>query len=179
MEPGPKDRVAVLERDPVVPELAETRKGAPGQKAGEPVKGQPGTTVGACASWRNRMISIMLAGRDSASLTALKAGLAQKDVNLVRAESGGIGLSLMAESHFDLVIADENLGDMTGLEFIRAIVSKRPLINCAVISSLTPEDFHEAGEGLGILMQLPVNPGREHADKLLERLESISNTLRM
>ncbi len=50
----------------------------------------------------------------------------------------------------------ENLGDMTGLEFIRAIVSKRPMVNCAAISSLASEDFHEASEGLGILMQLPV-----------------------
>jgi len=123
------------------------------------------------------MINIMLAGRDQTSLTALKAGLAKSDVHIIRAESGGIGLSLLAEGKFDLVVADENLGDMSGLEFIRAVVSKLPLVNCAAVSSLAPEDFHEASEGLGILMQLPVSPGRKHAEMLLEQLKSIINSV--
>jgi CheY-like chemotaxis protein len=125
------------------------------------------------------MIRILLAGRDQTSLTALSSGLAKSDVHIIRAESGGIGLSMIAEGNFDLVVADENLGDMTGLEFIRAIVAKQPLVNCAAVSSLTPEDFHEAGEGLGILMQLPVRPGREHAQMLLGQLKNILNTLKM
>jgi DNA-binding response OmpR family regulator len=121
----------------------------------------------------------MLAGRDQASLTALKAGLAKSDVQIIRAESGGIGLSMIAEDNFDLVVAAENIGDMTGLEFIRAIVAKRPMVNCAAVSSLTPEDFHEASEGLGILMQLPVRPGQEHADMLLGQLKNILNTVKI
>jgi CheY-like chemotaxis protein len=125
------------------------------------------------------MIRIMLAGRDQTSLTAFKAGLAKSDVHIVRAEAGGIGISMVAEGNFDLVVTDENLGDMTGLEFIKAIVSKRPLVNCAAISSLTSEDFHEASEGLGILMQLPVEPGQKHADMLLEKLNSILNTMKI
>jgi CheY-like chemotaxis protein len=119
------------------------------------------------------MIRIMLVGRDQISLTALKSGLAKSDVHLVHAESGGIGLSMIAEGNFDLVVADENLGDMTGLEFIKALVSKSPMVNCAALSSLASEDFHEASEGLGILMQLPVRPGQEHAEMLLEQLKKI------
>jgi DNA-binding response OmpR family regulator len=119
------------------------------------------------------MIRIMLVGRDQTSLTALKSGLAKSDVHLIHAESGGMGLSMVAEGDLDLVIADENLGDMTGLEFIKAIVSKRPMVNCAAMSSLASEDFHEASEGLGILMQLPVRPGQEHAEMLLEQLKKI------
>ena len=53
------------------------------------------------------------------------------------------------------------------------------MINCAAVSSLTSEDFHEAGEGLGILMQLPVEPGQEYADMLLEQLKSILNTMKI
>ena len=125
------------------------------------------------------MIRIMLAGRDQTSLTDISSGLAKSDVQLIRAESGGIGLSMIAEGHFDLVVADENLGDMTGLGFIRAIVAKQPMVNCAAVSSLKPKDFHEAGEGLGILMQLPVRPGPEHAQMLLGQLKTILNTLKM
>ena len=125
------------------------------------------------------MIRIMLAGRDQTSLTAFRSGLAKSDVQLIRAESGGIGLSMIAGSNFDLVVADENLGDMTGLEFIRAIVAKQPMVNCAAVSSLTPEEFHEAGEGLGILMQLPIRPGQENAQMLVGQLRTILNTLKM
>ena len=54
------------------------------------------------------MIRIMLAGRDQTSLTALKAGLANSDVHIVRAVSGGTGLSMVTEGNFDLVVTDEN-----------------------------------------------------------------------
>ena len=125
------------------------------------------------------MIRIMLDGRDQTSLAALKAGLANNDVHIVRAVSGGTGLSMVAEDNFDLVVTDENLGDMTGLEFIRAIVAKRPMINCAAVSALTSEEFHETSEGLGILMQLPVEPGQKHADMLLEQLKSILKIMKI
>ena len=121
----------------------------------------------------------MLVGRDQTSLNALNAGLAKSDVHRVRAESGGNGLSMIAEDNFDLVVADENLGDMTGLEFIRALVSKRPMINCAAVSSLAAEDFHEVSEGLGILMQLPVRPGEEQAEMLLGQLKNILNLMKI
>ena len=86
---------------------------------------------------------------------------------------------MIAERNFDLVVADEKLGDMTGLEFIRGVVAKNPMVNCAAVSSLMPEDFHEASEGLGILMQLPVRPGQEYAEKLLAHLKSILNNIQI
>jgi CheY-like chemotaxis protein len=123
------------------------------------------------------MIRILLAGRDKTSMPDLDAGLAESDVHITRADSGSNGMSLICETNFDLVVTDENLGDMTGLEFIRKIVAKRPMVNCAAVSSLAPGDFHEAGEGLGILMQLPVRPGKEHAEILLEHLKKIMDTM--
>ena len=121
------------------------------------------------------MIRILLAGRDKASLSALEAGFAKSDLYIAWVESGGNGMSMISESHFDLVVADEDLGDMTGLEFIQKITSKKPMVNCAAVSSLSPEDFHEASEGLGILMQLPVRPGQKQAEKLLNQLKTILN----
>ena len=123
------------------------------------------------------MIKILIAGRDKASLPDLNAGLAESDVHITRADSGSTGMSLICETSFDLVVTDENLGDMTGLEFIRKIVAKNPMVNCAAVSSLAPGDFHEASEGLGILMQLPVKPGKEHAEMLLDHLKKILDTM--
>ena len=80
---------------------------------------------------------------------------------------------MIAQRDFDLVVTDENLGDMTGLEFIKTVITQKPMVNCAAVSTLLPEDFHEASEGLGILMQLPVRPGPEYTKELLEHLKNI------
>ena len=107
------------------------------------------------------MMNILLASRDKASLSALKTGLEENQVQTAWAESGSNALAKVTEGNFDLVVTDENLGDMTGLEFIKTVIALKPMVNCAAVSSLLPDDFHEASEGLGILMQLPVRPGHE------------------
>jgi CheY-like chemotaxis protein len=119
------------------------------------------------------MLNILLAGRDNTSMAALKAGLEEKDVQISQAESGSYALSMIAKRDFDLVVTDEDLEDMTGLDFIKTVIAQNPMVNCAAVSSLLPDDFHEASEGLGILMQLPVRPGHEYAGELLEHLKNI------
>lgn len=123
------------------------------------------------------MIRIMLAGQDKASMAALSVGLVKSDVQITWADSGDMGMSTIAAGNVDLVVTDENLADMSGLEFIKKIVSKNPMVNCAAVSSLSPEDFHEASEGLGILMQLPVKPDQGQAQILLEHFKKIVNQM--
>jgi DNA-binding response OmpR family regulator len=125
------------------------------------------------------MVNILLVGRDKSSLAALRSGLLKSDVQLAHADSGRTGISMISENDFDLVIADENLGDMTGIDFIREVVAKKPMVNSAVISSMSSEDFHETSEGLGILMQLPVRPNKEDAVRLLEHLNKILNAMKI
>jgi CheY-like chemotaxis protein len=122
-----------------------------------------------------KLIKILLVSKDKASMSAFKAGLEKNKVQTAWAQSGGNALGKIAEEFFDLVVTDENLGDMTGLEFIEKVISKKPMVNCAAVSSLLPADFHEASEGLGILMQLPLRPGQEQAEKLLGQLKTILN----
>ena len=122
-----------------------------------------------------KIINILLASRDKASMSAFKAGLEEDQVQTAWAETGSNAIARLTQGNFDLVVTDENLGDMTGLEFIEKVISKRPMVNCAAVSSLLPADFHEASEGLGILMQLPVRPGQEQAEKLLRQLKNILN----
>ena len=62
---------------------------------------------------------------------------------------------------------------MPGLEFIEKVISRNPMMNCAVVSSLSPVDYHKASEGLGILMQLPVKPGQKEAEMLIGWLKTI------
>ncbi|MEA2084935.1 MAG: response regulator [Thermodesulfobacteriota bacterium] len=118
---------------------------------------------------------VLLITSDNNSFLDLAAALEKNGMQTVRAESGGTAFHRIGNKTFDLVIIDEKLSDMTGLEFAEKLVSINPMMNCAMVSSLSPEDFHEASEGLGILMQLPLAPGKEDAEKLLKHLNSILN----
>jgi len=112
---------------------------------------------------------LVTSNKDSLSLLASTLA-AQGDVDLSWAQSGDKALDMISDTAFDLVVTDERLGDMTGLELAAKLISINPMINCAAASSLSPEDFHEASEGLGLMDQLPLRPGKEDADNLLQRL---------
>lgn len=124
------------------------------------------------------MFKILLVSPDKNSLYNLASALAEHaDVDLSWAESGKTALEIVADSAIDLVVTDESLGDMTGLEFAGRLLSVNPMINCASVSRLSPEKFHEISEGLGIMVQLPVKPDKEDAEKLLQRLKDIKNLM--
>jgi len=120
------------------------------------------------------MIKLLLISPNKNSLQNLASALVEHaDVDLSWAESGKNALEIVTDSAIDLVVTDESLGDMTGLEFAGRLLSVNPMINCASVSSLSPEEFHEISEGLGIMVQLPLQPGKEHAEELLQRLKDI------
>ena len=53
----------------------------------------------------------------------------------------------IAAGTIDGVIVDEEVEDGTGIEFIRQLTPRYPFINCALVSSLYADEFHEAIEG--------------------------------
>ena len=124
------------------------------------------------------MHRFLLVTPDKESLSLLASTLATQDgVDLSWAQSGGKALDMVADTAFDLVVTDERLGDMTGLELAAKLISINPMINCVTVSSLSPEDFHEASEGLGLMDPLPLRPGKEEADNLLQRLIDIKKLM--
>jgi hypothetical protein len=58
------------------------------------------------------------------------------------------------------------------------VVMTHPMVNCALASRLSEHEFHEASEGLGILMQLPLEPTGAHVKDLIDRLEQILNVVK-
>jgi len=120
------------------------------------------------------MIRFLIASTEKDFLADFASALNKNDdVKVFWAESGSKALDIISEKKIGMVITDEDLSDMTGLEFAAKLVSTNPMINCAAVSSLLSEKFHEASEGLGLLMQLPVNPGKEDAELLLQHLKKI------
>ncbi len=120
------------------------------------------------------MLKLLLVNRDSHSLSSLCSALrGQDDIELAVSESGEKALAMLSSMAVDLVVAEEDLGDMTALEFARRLLKINPMINCAIVSGLPHEEFHEASEGLGIMAQLPKQPGAEDAESLVETLKQI------
>ncbi|MFQ9869210.1 MAG: hypothetical protein ACLRWP_21445, partial [Bilophila wadsworthia] len=46
-------------------------------------------------------------------------------------------------------------------------------VHTAVVSDMDPDEFHEATEGLGILMPLPTFPKADDAERLLKALAGV------
>ena len=94
-------------------------------------------------------------------------------VELVWAAGGEEALAAQATEKPDLVVADEQLGDMSGLELVGRLVRVNPFVNTAVVSGLSEADFHEASEGLGVLMPLSSQAPQDMAAELIDKLRKM------
>ena len=101
----------------------------------------------------------------------------EQGVDLVPAATGAAGLAQLKGRAVDLVIVDEQLDDMSGIDFVHQFVKVNPLANTAIVGSLPEDEFHEATEGLGVLMQLPPRPREADAESLLAVLAKISGLI--
>ena len=108
--------------------------------------------------------------RFNALASALKK---QMNTNIHWIESGSAALTTAKNLSPLLAIIDEALPDMSGLDLARELLKINALINTALVSGLSPEEFHETSEGLGILVQLPVSPEVKNAGEIVSGLRSV------
>jgi len=122
------------------------------------------------------MHRLLLVTSDKNSLSVLASSLlTHGDVELSWADSGETALDMISKTPVDLLVTDEKLVDMSGLELANRLLHVNPMINCAAVSSLSHDDFHEASEGLGLLEQLSPQPDAEQAEDLLQRLRELKH----
>ena len=120
-------------------------------------------------------IHILLAGREPDSFAALNRELGKDQrLRVTKVYSAEHSQKTIREGSVDVVVVADELQDKNGLQFVREIVADHPFINCALVSPLYPQEFHEQTEGLGLFMQLPVNPGPEAARHMLAMLEKLN-----
>lgn len=123
------------------------------------------------------MLKVLLVTPQADTLALFAAALsAEGDIVLDWAGSGAAALKRASKSPPDVMVIDNHLGDMPGLELIRRALTVNAMINSALISSLPPDDFHRQYEGLGILVQLPPDPGADQARDLVRRLREVTST---
>jgi two-component SAPR family response regulator len=119
------------------------------------------------------MISTLLISRKKSLFSDVKNVLVESLIKTAWSRTGTKALSMLSKKPVDLLIIEENLFDMTGKKFIKNVVMKNPMTNCVVASPLSPKEFHDTYEGLGVLMQLPVFPEKKDAQKLIKHLKLI------
>lgn len=115
----------------------------------------------------------LIVTHDKARFLELAEELASYACEITWADTGKSALDAVAGSP-DLIVIDEIVDGRPGLELAKKIIQVNALVNLVVVSPLSPEDFHEAAEGLGILAQVPPAPGISDAGRLLDALNALS-----
>jgi len=125
------------------------------------------------------MIYAVLAVKDKQTFTQLAQELQRYPVDIHWTHTGKAVLDILSQAidqgkTVDLVITDETLTDMSGRDLVEQVIMKSPMTNCAAASTLSSDQFHEAYEGLGVLMQLPMTPDAESGKKLVTILTKLN-----
>ena len=120
------------------------------------------------------MIHILLVSREKSVFKELETAFRENKITYEWTDTGEKALSRLSKENFDLFITDEQLPDMTGRQLIEKVLFKNAMMNCVVLSALPHKDFHQAYEGLGVLMQFPHAPGKKQVQDLLDHLNRIA-----
>ncbi len=121
------------------------------------------------------MTKILLVSKEKTTFEKLAIELIAYQENQVRwVPTSKEATQLALDKKVDVVIAGKELEDTDGLACIQLIAQNCPLINCALMSTLSADEFHETTEGFGVFLQLPEHPDKEDAEKIMHILQSIS-----
>lgn len=120
------------------------------------------------------MLRIVLATARPQALEAFAAALSSNpEVQVQFAPSGAAALDATRTAVPQLVIIDKGLSDAEPLELVQKLLMVNAMVNTAVVSPLSEDEFHEASEGLGVLVRLPEDPGAAEAADLLNKLQTV------
>ncbi len=79
------------------------------------------------------------------------------DWNIIVADNPGRGLSLLREHHFDMIVVDERMPVMSGLQFVRLARTQLPSVPIVVLTGYAEEQAWPSliREGIEALLQKP------------------------
>ncbi|WP_029460935.1 response regulator transcription factor [Solidesulfovibrio alcoholivorans] len=116
---------------------------------------------------------ILIASPDANALTAFLDAFSDAGHAVHVVATAEDAAKAVADAAPQLCVVDAGLPDADPFALVARIMRQNAMVNTAVVSTLSDEDFHEAGEGLGILMRLPPAPGQIEADALLTALADL------
>lgn len=95
------------------------------------------------------------------------------EVCLDLAASRAEALKIVGTESPHLVIVDSGSWETDSLDLVREMITVNAMVNTAVVSSLSDEEFHDKSEGLGILCRLSPQPGENDSKALLQKLRGV------
>jgi len=113
---------------------------------------------------------ILIATHRPADFTAFIAALNKNGVETTLAPTGQAALEQAKNQPPALMVVDDTLPDIGPFALVTRLMEADAAILTAVVSGLPPEELHDAGEGLGILLALPRHPDAAKAGELLAAL---------
>jgi DNA-binding response OmpR family regulator len=96
-----------------------------------------------------------------------------REIQLAWSQTGADALADVIRRPPLCVVVDDALPDLSPLELVRRLLTINAMVSTAVLSGMEGDEFHEASEGLGVLLQIPPAPKKAHAEDLLARLQRI------
>jgi DNA-binding response OmpR family regulator len=124
------------------------------------------------------MTTVLLVSRQQTTFKDLEAQFSDHHITTEWVNSAEDAISQLSSKNFDLFIINENLPDMTGRQLIEKALFQNAMMNSVVLSELSHDDFHETYEGLGVLMQLPLKPQKQHCQNILDHMNKIAQITR-
>jgi DNA-binding response OmpR family regulator len=120
------------------------------------------------------MLHILMVSARQETLHPLAEGLSSDpEVRLEQVTSGAEALRAVRSGSPHLAVIDSELPDTGPLPLVQELLMVNAMVNTAVVSPLSDEEFHEASEGLGVLARLPLMPGEGDAAELLRKLRHV------
>ncbi len=119
------------------------------------------------------MSRILLVSPEKEIFKPLELSFSENGAATQWTDTAAKAMTLVAEKKFDLVIIHEQVSDMTAKKLVENIITLNAMMNCVILSAMSDEDFHEAYEGLGVLMRFPLTPGKAEVKKLQDHLARI------
>lgn len=95
-------------------------------------------------------------------------------VDVETVHTGAEAMHFARETDPVAVIIDQHIPDVDGIDLVRQLMTINAMIHVACVSDLPKEAFHEASEGLGVLMQLSPNKDLSEASQLAVCLRQVS-----
>lgn len=120
------------------------------------------------------MKKFLIITRQAGNFSKLAEGLNDKNTNEIIWADSVTAAQAAASGSIDLIIIDEKVDGRPGPDIAMEMIRINAMANLALVSGLSPEDFHEATEGLGIMAQLPPCPDAKDAERLLNALTALS-----
>jgi len=115
-------------------------------------------------------MDILITTNRPEAFTTFQAALAVAGFTTHLASTGEAALARIKSLPPTLCIVDATLPDMGPFALVAQLATVNALVNTAVVSELSDEQFHDAGEGLGIMARLPLYPSERDAQDLLTTL---------